>query len=79
MNNLAKGDTVTLRGVVIPGVQGSIQGDSSTASFVGTTRFGYVDYFKNGTIGTNVNAYSETATTMSTTITALHSKTAFTI
>lgn len=61
MNNLAKGDTVTLRGVVIPGVQGSIQGDSSTASFVGTTRFGYVDYFKNGTIGTNVNAYSENA------------------
>lgn len=61
MNDLAKGDTVTLRGVVIPSVQGSIQGDSSTASFVGTTRFGYVDYFKNGTIGTNVNAYSENA------------------
>ena len=61
MNDLAKGDTVTLRGVVIPGVQGSIQGDSSTASFVGTTRFGYVDYFKNGTIGANVNAYSENA------------------
>lgn len=61
MNDLAKSDTVTLRGVVIPSVQGSIQGDSSTASFVGTTRFGYVDYFKNGTIGTNVNAYSENA------------------
>ena len=61
MNDLTKGDTVTLRGVVIPSVQGSIQGDSSTASFVGTTRFGYVDYFKNGTIGTNVNAYSENA------------------
>lgn len=61
MNDLAKGDTVTLRGVVIPGVQGTIQGDSSTASFAGTTRFGYVDYFKNGTIGTNVNAYSENA------------------
>ena len=61
MNDLAKGDTVTLRGVVIPGVQGTIQGDSSTASFVGTTRFGYVDYFKNGTIGANVNAYSENA------------------
>ena len=61
MNDLAKGDTVTLRGVVIPGVQGSIQGDSSTASFAGTTRFGYVDYFKNGTIGANVNAYSENA------------------
>ena len=61
MNDLAKGDTVTLRGVVIPSVQGTIQGDSSTASFAGTTRFGYVDYFKNGTIGANVNAYSENA------------------
>ncbi len=61
MNYLAKGDTVTLRGVVIPSVQGTIQGDSSTASFAGTTRFGYVDYFKNGTIGANVNAYSENA------------------
>ena len=61
MNDLAKDDNVTLRGVVIPSVQGTIQGDSSTASFAGTTRFGYVDYFKNGTIGANVNAYSENA------------------
>ena len=61
MNDLAKGDTITLRGVVIPSVQGTIQGDSSTASFAGTTKFGYVDYFKNGSIGANVNAYSENA------------------
>lgn len=61
MNDLAKGDTITLRGVVIPSIQGTIQGDSSTASFAGATKFGYVDYFKNGSIGANVNAYSENA------------------
>lgn len=61
MNDLAKGDTITLRGVVIPSSQGTIQGDSSTASFAGETKFGYVDYFRNGSIGANVNAYSEKA------------------
>lgn len=61
MNDLAKGDTITLKGVVIPSIQGTIQGDSTTASFAGATKFGYVDYFKNGSIGANVNAYSENA------------------
>lgn len=61
MNDLAKGDTITLRGVVIPSVQGTIQGDSTTASFAGSAKFGYVDYFRNGTIGANVNAYTDGA------------------
>lgn len=61
MNDLAKGDTITLRGVLIPSIQGSICGDSTTSSFAGTVKFGYVDYFKNGTIGADVNAYTEGA------------------
>lgn len=30
-------------------------GDSSTASFAGETKFGYVDYYANGTTGADVN------------------------
>lgn len=61
MNDLAKNDTITLKGILLPCVDGTIYGDSSTASYTGATKFGYVDYFKNGTIGTDVNPYTENA------------------
>ena len=61
MNDLAKNDTITLKGILLPCVDGTIYGDSSTASYAGATKFGYVDYFKNGTIGTDVNPYTENA------------------
>ena len=61
MNDLAKGDSITLRGVLIPSIQGTVTGDGTTASFVGETKFGYADYFKNGTIGADVNPYAESA------------------
>jgi hypothetical protein len=61
MNDLAKNDTITLKGILLPCVDGTIYGDSSTASYSGATKFGYVDYFKNGTIGADVNPYTENA------------------
>lgn len=61
MNNFAKNDTITLKGILLPCVDGTIYGDSSTASFSRATKFGYVDYFRNGTIGTDVNPYTENA------------------
>ncbi len=62
MNDLAKNDTITLKGILLPCIDGTIYGNSSTASYSGATKFGYVDYFKNGTIGADVNPYTEDAT-----------------
>lgn len=59
LNDLAKEDSITLKGVLLPCIDGSIYGDSTTGSFVKTTYFGYVDYFTNGTIGADVNPYTE--------------------
>ncbi len=61
MNDLAKNDTITLKGILLPCIDGTLYGDSSTASYAGPTRFGYVDYFKNGTIGADVNPYTANA------------------
>lgn len=61
LNDLAKNDTITLKGILIPCIDGSLYGDGSTSSFVGETKFGYVDYNVNGTIGADVNPYDEAA------------------
>lgn len=61
LNDLAKNDTITLKGILIPCIDGSLYGDGSTGSFVGKTKFGYVDYNVNGTIGADVNPYEEEA------------------
>lgn len=58
MNKQAKGDSITLKGILLPCIDGTLYGDNSTGSFANTTHFGYVDYFKNGTIGADVNPYT---------------------
>lgn len=57
LNALASQGTITLSGILLPCFDGSIMGDSSTASFAGETKFGYVDYYANGTTGADVNPY----------------------
>lgn len=61
LNNLVGGNEITLSGILLPCVDGTIQGDHSTGSFAGKTSFGYADYFSNGSIGANVNPYAEAA------------------
>ncbi len=61
MNKSAKEDTITLKGILLSCADGSLYGDGSTASYAGEIKFGYVDYFKNGTIGLDVNPYTENA------------------
>ena len=62
LNDLAKNDTITLQGIVMYSQGGTIRGDSSTGenSYVHAAKFGYVDYFGNGTVGADVNPYIQT-------------------
>lgn len=61
LSDLAKNDTITLQGIVMYSQGGTIRGDSSTGenSFAHAAKFGYVDYFGNGTVGADVNPYIE--------------------
>lgn len=63
MNQLLTGDTITLSGILLPSSEdGTIQGTGNTSSFSAVTRFGYADYYKNGTYGVDVNPYTENPT-----------------
>ena len=57
MNELAKGDSFTLKGILLSCQQGSVQGDSSNASYAHAAKFGYADYYANGTVGEDYNPY----------------------
>lgn len=61
LNQFATNDTITLKGILLPCIDGTLYGDGSTASFAGAAKFGYVDYNVNGTIGADVNPYDEAA------------------
>lgn len=61
MNELCLDSVITLKGILLPASDGTIYGDGSTSSYAGSTKFGYVDYFKNGSIGNDVNPYTENA------------------
>ncbi len=61
MNQLAKNDSIELTGILLPSSDGSINGDGTTSALSAATSFGYADYYKNGTIGADVNPYSEDA------------------
>jgi hypothetical protein len=61
MNDLAKSDTITLKGILLPCEDGSLYGDGTVASYAKSVKFGYVDSNVNGTIGANVNPYDELA------------------
>lgn len=58
MNDLAKSDSFTLTGIVLPGESGKITG-SADNMYAKDIQFGYVDAFPNGTIGAEVNPYME--------------------
>lgn len=59
LNESAKNDSITIKGILLPCIDKTLYGDGSTGSFAGETHFGYVDYFTNGTIGADVNPYTE--------------------
>lgn len=61
MNELALKDSLTLRGVLLKSMDGSVSGDGTTAAMSGKVAFGYADYFVNGTIGADVNPYAQNA------------------
>ena len=57
LNDFASQDSYTYTGIVLDSNQGTITGDGTTAAFSGETKFGYADYYANGTIGADVNPY----------------------
>lgn len=59
MNDVANQDTYIYKGVLFESRQGSVMGDSTTASFAAKAKFGYADYYANNTEGTDVNSYVE--------------------
>lgn len=59
MNDYANQDSITLKGILLPCENGTLYGDGSTASYAKNAQFGYVDYFRNETIGADVNPYAE--------------------
>ena len=57
LNSLIKSDTVTLSGILIPCIDGSLTGDVSFSSMSMGGRFGYVDVLPNNKIDEEVNPY----------------------
>lgn len=62
MNGLLTGDSITLSGILLPSMDGTITGDGTTGAFVSPVSFGYVDHFANGSLGASVNPYMENPT-----------------
>ncbi len=62
LNDVSSKDSYTFKGIVFESQQGSIMGDSTTASFAASSKFGYTDYYASnvsGTTLTDVNSYVE--------------------
>ncbi len=63
LNSLLTGDSITLSGILLPSSEdGTIQGTGNTSSYSAVTKFGYADYYKNGTYGVDVNPYGANPT-----------------
>ena len=63
MNGTAGESSYTYTGLVMKSSEDdTIMGTNNTSSFSATTSFGYADYYKNGTIGADVNPYVENPT-----------------
>ena len=63
MNGTAGESSYTYTGIVMKSSEDdTIMGTGNTSSFSATTRFGYADYYKNGTLGADVNPYVENPT-----------------
>lgn len=59
LNNVWNQNSYTFTGILFECQQGSIMGNSTTASFASAAKFGYADYYANGTVGADVNPYVE--------------------
>ena len=63
LNKVLGTDSVTLSGILLPSSEdGTIMGSGTTSSYSGTAKFGYADYYKNGTYGADVNPYTANPT-----------------
>ncbi|MBQ8662642.1 MAG: DUF4430 domain-containing protein [Eubacterium sp.] len=57
LNNLLKGESITLNGILLPCVDGSLTGNGQFSSFSSGAKFGYVDTQVNSVIGVDANPY----------------------
>ena len=63
MNDVGSRDSYTFTGVLFKSQEdGTVMGTSQTSSFAARAKFGYADYYANGTIGADVNPYVEKPT-----------------
>ena len=63
MNDVWSRDSYTFTGVLFKSQEdGTVMGTSNTSSFAASARFGYADYYANGTFGADVNPYVENPT-----------------
>ena len=58
-NTLLENDTITLSGILLPCVDGSLTGNGTFASFSKGAKFGYVDTMVNSAEGEDANPYLE--------------------
>lgn len=61
LNSLAKGESITLSGVLLKCADGTVTGDGTTAAYVSPASFGYADYFPSSSMGKSVPMYTEDA------------------
>ena len=63
LNDVGAQDSYRFTGVLLKSQEdGTVMGSGTTSSFVAAARFGYADYYANGTLGTDVNPYVEKPT-----------------
>ena len=63
LNGVAGEKSYTYTGILLKSSEdNTIMGTGSTSSFSAATKFGYADYYANGTIGADVNPYVENPT-----------------
>ena len=63
MNDVGSCDSYTFTGVLFKSQEdGTVMGTSQMSSFAARAKFGYADYYANGTIGADVNPYVEKPT-----------------
>ena len=63
LNGVAGEESYTYTGILLKSSEdNTIMGTGSTSSFSAATKFGYADYYANGTIGADVNPYVENPT-----------------
>ena len=62
-NDVGSRDSYRFTGVLFKSQEdGTVMGTSNTSSFAASAKFGYADYYVNGTMGADVNPYVENPT-----------------